>query len=67
LFTYSYEKLATEIKPIDDVMKNTRGFSGSTIIPLNNGKGTTAGINDVLQIEAAGYTFDPNDPFASCD
>jgi hypothetical protein len=66
LFTYSYEKLNTHISQIDDVMTNTRGFSGSTIIPLNNGKGTTAGINDILQTEAAGYTFDPNDPFKNC-
>jgi hypothetical protein len=66
LFTYSYEKLNTDVKQINDVMTNTRGFSGSTIIPLNNGKGTTAGNNDILETEAAGYTFDPNDPFAAC-
>lgn len=67
LFTYSYEKINTTIKPINDVMTNTRGFSGSTIIPLNNGKGTTAGTNDVLNTEAAINNFDPNNPFAGCD
>jgi hypothetical protein len=67
LFTYSYEKIDTTVKPINDIMKNTRGFSGSDIIPLNNGKGTTAGTNDILQTEARGYTFDPNNPFANCD
>lgn len=67
LFTYSYEKLATDINEINRVMTNTRGLSGSTIIPLNNGKGTTAGTNEVFETEAAGYTFDPNNPFANCD
>lgn len=66
LFTYSYEKLDTGVTAVDSVMTNTRGFSGSDIIPLNNGLGTTAGINDILQNEAAGYTFDPNNPFDSC-
>lgn len=66
LFSYSYEKLDTDVKQINDVMTNTRGLSGSVIIPLNNGKGTTAGNNDILETEAAGYTFDPNDPFAAC-
>ena len=36
------------------------------ILPINNGLGTTAGSNDVLQSESSGYTFDPNDPFAEC-
>jgi hypothetical protein len=67
LFTYSYEKINTFNRDIDNVMTNTKGLSGSTIIPLNNGIGTTAGINDVLQTEAMGYTFDANNPFASCD
>jgi hypothetical protein len=31
--------------------------------PLNNGLGTTAGIGSILNNEAAGYTFDNNDPF----
>lgn len=66
LFTYSYEKLATNVSAIDGVMTGTRGMSGGDIIPLNNGLGTTAGSNDVLKTEAAGYTFDPNNPFADC-
>ena len=67
LFTYSYEKMDTYNPAINKVMDNTRGLCGSTIIPLNNGLGTTAGINDVLESEAMGYTFDANDPFAACD
>jgi len=67
LFTYSYEKLNTKISAVDEVMTDTRGFSGGTIIPLNNGLGTTAGSNDILKSEAAGYTFDPNNPFAECN
>jgi hypothetical protein len=67
LFTYSYEKINTLNTSVNAVMTGTKGLSGSTIIPLNNGLGTTAGINDVLQTEAMGYTFDPNNPFASCD
>lgn len=67
LFTYSYEKMATNITAVNNVMTNTRGFSGSEIIPLNNGLGTTAGINDIVQEEAAGYTFDPNNPFVECN
>ena len=64
LFTYSYEKIATDNQAIDALLNQTRGYSGSQIIPLNNNLGTTAGINDVLKTEAAGYTFDPNNPFA---
>lgn len=67
LFTYSYEKMNTPNAAINKVMTDTKGLSGSTIIPLNNGLGTTAGINNVLNTEAAGYTFDPNNPFAACD
>ena len=67
LFTYSYEKIDTSVQGIDRVESDTKGFSGSTIIPLNNGKGTTAGINDILQTEATNYNFDPNDPFADCN
>lgn len=67
LFTYSYEKLSTSIDAVDQLVNNTRGFCGSAIIPLNNGLGTTAGVNDVLQTEAAGYTFDPNNPFSDCE
>ena len=67
LFTYSYEKINTQNSAINSVYTSTRGLSGSTVIPLNNILGTTAGINDVLETESAGYTFDPNNPFASCD
>lgn len=64
LFTYSYETIQTNNATVNDVMNTTRGLSGSTIIPLNNVLGTTAGINDVLKQEATGFTFDENDPFA---
>jgi len=67
LFTYSYEKINTQNSAINSVYTSTRGLSGSTVIPLNNILGTTAGINDVLNTESAGYTFDPNNPFAACD
>jgi hypothetical protein len=67
LFTYSYEKINTKNTNINNVMNTTKGLSGSTIIPLNNGLGTTAGVNDVLGNEATGYTFDANNPFAPCD
>lgn len=67
LFTYSYEKINTTMNEVDKLVSNTRGLSGGDIIPLNNGLGTTAGSNDVLKQEAAGYTFDPNNPFAECD
>lgn len=64
LFTYSYETIQTNNSTVNDVMNTTRGLSGSTIIPLNNVVGTTAGINDVLKQEATGFTFDENDPFS---
>lgn len=67
LFTYSYEKMNTKNTQIDKVFNTTVGTGGGEIIPKNNMLGTTAGINDVLQKEAAGYTFDPNNPFAACD
>jgi hypothetical protein len=67
LFTYSYEKMTTPNTNINKPYTTTKCLSGSTVIPLNNILGTTAGINDVLQTEASGYTFDSNDPFASCD
>jgi hypothetical protein len=67
LFTYSYEKINTQNSAINSVYTSTRGLCGSTVIPLNNILGTTAGINDVLKTESAGYTFDPNNPFAACD
>jgi hypothetical protein len=44
-------------------MTSTRGLSGSQIIPKNNVLGTTAGINDVVNTEAQGYTFNANNPF----
>jgi hypothetical protein len=64
LFTYSYEKVETNNQTIDSIISQTRGLSGSQIIPLNINVGTTAGVNDVLQNESAGYTFDPHNPFA---
>ena len=64
LFTYSYETIQTNNSTVNDVMNTTRGLSGSTIIPLNNVLGTTAGINEVLQQEAAGFSYDENNPFA---
>ena len=64
LFTYSYEKVRTNNQTIDSIISKTRGLSGSQIIPLNINIGTTAGVNDVLQTEATGYTFDPQNPFA---
>jgi hypothetical protein len=66
LFTYSYEKINTRNSAIDSVYQTTLGTAGNTSIPLNNILGTTAGINDVLESEAIGYTFDPNIPFANC-
>lgn len=66
LFTYSYEKMATKNATVDSLMSNTRGFSGSTIIPLNNNLGTTAGINTILENEAEANYFDPNNPYTGC-
>ncbi len=66
LFTYSYEKLATTVPAVDSVQTNTRGFSGADIIPLNNGLGTTAGSNEVIETEGNSYGFDPNNPFGDC-
>jgi hypothetical protein len=66
LFTYSYEKMATKNTTVDSLMSQTRGFSGSTIIPLNNNLGTTAGINDVLEDEADENYFNPNNPYTGC-
>jgi hypothetical protein len=65
LFTYSYEKVETNNQTIDSIISQTRGLSGSQIIPLNINIGTTAGVNDILQTEANGYTFDPQNPFAT--
>jgi hypothetical protein len=36
------------------------------MIPRNNILGTTAGINDILDIEAALYEFDENNPANNC-
>ena len=66
LFTYSYEKMSITNSAINSPYNETRGFSGSTIIPLYNNLGTTAGINDVLTQEGNSYGFDPNNPFESC-
>lgn len=62
LFTYSYEKINTKVNAIDAVQTTTRGLSGSTIIPLNNILGTTAGINEVIDDEAELFNVDKNEP-----
>ena len=67
LFTYSYEKMKTLNSDINSVYNTTHGFSGSTIIPLNNGLGTTAGNNDDLSEESEEYLFDSNNPYVDCD
>jgi hypothetical protein len=63
LFTYSYEKIATNQKDIDSPYTSTKGSSGSTMIPLANNLGTTYGNNDDLTGESKNYGFDPNNPF----
>lgn len=62
LFTYSYEKINTKVQAIDSVQTTTRGLSGSTIIPLNNILGTTAGINEIIDDEADLFNVDKNEP-----
>jgi hypothetical protein len=62
LFTYSYEKIDTDIPALDSVSSGTKDTSGSTIIPLNNIIGTTAGINDVIDDEADLFNVDKNQP-----
>jgi len=62
LFTYSYEKINTDIAALDSVSSGTKDTSGSTIIPLNNIIGTTAGINDVIDDEATLFNVDKNEP-----
>ncbi len=62
LFTYSYEKIETDIAALDSVSSGTKDTSGSTIIPLNNIIGTTAGINDVIDDEADLFNVDKNAP-----
>jgi hypothetical protein len=62
LFTYSYEKIDTDIAAIDSVSSGTKNTTGSTIIPLNNIIGTTAGINDVIDDEAELFNVDKNEP-----
>jgi hypothetical protein len=62
LFTYSYEKIDTDIPALDSVSSGTKDTSGSTIIPLNNIIGTTAGINDVIDDEAELFNVDKNEP-----
>ena len=67
LFSYSYEKMATPNTNVNSPYTSTKGLSGSTIIPKNNIIGTTAGINDILKTQGAGYSFDSNNPFDACD
>jgi hypothetical protein len=67
LFTYSYEKIATNNTDINSPYTSTKGLCGSTVIPLSNNLGTTMGINDVLKQEGNSYGFDPNNPFDACD
>jgi hypothetical protein len=62
LFTYSYEKINTNITALDNVSKTTKGLSGGVIIPLNNILGTTAGINDIIDDEADLFNVDKNEP-----
>jgi len=62
LFTYSYEKINTNISYIDSVSTITKGLSGGVIIPRNNILGTTAGINDVIDDEAVLFNVDKNEP-----
>lgn len=66
LFTYSYERIETNVANINSPYTSTRGLSGSVVIPLNNNLGTTMGINDVLAQEGNSYGFDPNNPFNDC-
>jgi hypothetical protein len=66
LFTYSYEKIATPSSAVNSPYTTTFGFTGATMIPRNNILGTTAGINDILDIEAALYEFDENNPANNC-
>jgi hypothetical protein len=62
LFTYSYEKIDTNITALDNVSTTTKGLSGGVIIPLNNILGTTAGINDIIEDEADLFNVDRNEP-----
>jgi hypothetical protein len=62
LFTYSYEKINTNISYIDSVSTITKGLSGGVIIPRNNILGTTAGINDVIDDEAELFDVNKNEP-----
>ena len=61
LFTYSYEKINTNISYIDSVSTVTKGLSGGVIIPRNNILGTTAGINDVIDDEAELFDVNKNE------
>jgi hypothetical protein len=62
LFTYSYEKINTNISYIDSVSTDTKGLSGGVIIPRNNILGTTAGINDIIDDEAELFDVNKNEP-----
>ncbi len=66
LFSYSYERITTNNSAINEPYTATFGGTGSTMIPLTNILGTTFGINDLLNTEGAGYSFDPNNPFNEC-
>jgi hypothetical protein len=66
LFTYSYEKMTTPNTSVNKPYTTTFGMSGSTMIPLNNILGTTAGINDILETEASLYDFDANISGGTC-
>lgn len=66
LFTYSYEKLATQIPAINSPYTTTGATSGATFSPKNNILGTTIGINDYLEEQATLYDFDANRTGGTC-
>jgi len=62
LFTYSYEKIETNVDAVDQVSSTTQTTQGGVIIPTNNIIGTTAGINDDIDDEATLFNVDKNEP-----
>jgi hypothetical protein len=66
LFTYSYERIQTNVESINKPYITTFGPTGGTLIPKNNILGTTAGINDFLEAESVLYEFDSNSPGGTC-
>jgi hypothetical protein len=62
LFTYSYEKIETNVDAVDQVSSTTQTTQGGVVIPLNNILGTTAGINDDIDDEATIFNVDKNEP-----